>query len=194
MRLSVQLSVLIKTVHFLASALPSAGVSHRLPGVYVNRVKWVTGVVLQGLVHTCFVVERLTLNLGFKQPEKAQAASVIWSSWPSRLDSVCLLGDIVYFTPGNPLSSLTPFMVSGVHSDSLKVRSREAQRPGSSQTSCVKQQTIHNYTFRFRVLTRLKLVSRLWKVISFEWLYLLTFSLECIMELVSHQYGWEMVI
>lgn len=32
------------------------------------------------------------------------------------------------------------------------------------------------------------------KAISFEWLYLLTFSLDHIMELVSHQYCWEMLI
>lgn len=118
----------------LASALPSAAVSHRLPVVYVNRVKWVTGphwkVALQGLVHTCFVVERLTLNLVFKQREKAQAASVIWSSWPLRLDSVCLLCDIVYFTPGNPLCSLTPFMVSGVHSDSSRSDPERPRGPG----------------------------------------------------------------
>lgn len=165
----------------LASALLSTAVSHRLPGVYVNRVKWVTDlrskVALQGLVHTCFVVERLTLKLGFRHREKAQAASVIWNSWPLRLDSVCLLGDIVCFTPENPLSSLTPFMVSGVHSDSSRSDPERPRGPGSSQSLCVKQQTIHNYTFRFSVPTRPKLVSRLWKAISFKLLLFTILSL-----------------
>lgn len=110
---------------FVSSLGLAAAISHRLTTpVYVNRVKWVTGshskVALQRFTHTCFMVERLTLNLGFKQREKAQAASMIWPSWPLRLDSICLLSDIVYFTPGNPLSSVTPFMVSGVHSDSSR--------------------------------------------------------------------------
>lgn len=142
----------------LASSLPSAAMSHtaarclRKSCTMSDRLAFKSGP--SGVSAHMFCGGEINLKLGLQTARKSPGRLCDLVLWPLRLDSVCLLSDIVCFTPGKPSQLANTIHGVGCPFWFLKVRSREAQRPASSQTLCVKQQTIHNYTFRSSVLTR----------------------------------------
>lgn len=114
----------------------------------------------------------INLKLGL-QTARESTGRLLWSGPRGllRLDSICLLSDIVCFTPGNPLSSLTPFMVSGVYSDSSRSDPERPRGPGVHKPHVwnSKPFTITHSAIEF-------LPDRsLFLAILFELLYLLTF-------------------